>query len=66
MNNPFHKLAVYTATILISSLPFTATVVEAEEKIKKQHSSKVNNVKTDNWERNEILRQNQYDKYFKP
>ncbi|GEM_PF-2299803 len=58
MNNLFHKLALYTATILVSSLPFTATVAEAEDKIKKQHTSKVNNIKAAaNEEQNKISNQ---------
>ncbi len=46
MNTLFHKLALYTASILISSLPFTTMVAEADDKIKKQHTSKVNHTET--------------------
>ncbi len=34
MNTLFHKLALYTASILISSLPFTTMVAEADDKVK--------------------------------
>lgn len=40
MKNPTHRFALYTATILISALPFTA---DATDRTKKQHSTIVKN-----------------------
>jgi hypothetical protein len=38
MKNPIHKLALYTATILISALPFATDAAELVDKTKRQHS----------------------------
>lgn len=46
MKNPIHRLALYTATILISAMPFTADAADANEKTKKQPSAVVKVVKT--------------------
>jgi len=61
MNTLFHKLALYTASILISSLPFTAMVAEADDKVKKQHTSKVNHTETATRDQNSIFNQNRHE-----
>jgi len=46
MNKLFHKLALYSASILISSLPFTAISAEVDNEIKKTHISKASQMES--------------------
>jgi hypothetical protein len=43
MKKPIHRIALYTATILISALPYTIDVAEANDKTEKKRVSVVNN-----------------------
>jgi hypothetical protein len=50
MKNSIHGIALYTATILISALPFTMDVADASDKSKKQRVAVANNVAADTLE----------------
>jgi hypothetical protein len=43
LKNLVHRLALYTATILVSALPFTMEYADASEKTKNQESTVANN-----------------------
>lgn len=44
MKNPIHKIAIYTATILFSAVPFLPDALDVSDEIKKRRTVEINRV----------------------